>query len=171
MELTIGDYGKYLFEQMTKDKKHNNSDHWESIRKKSEPLVRELIKLNSEMKGGGYILVGYVDESGKEKLPDHKRILLAQEKLWNVKVSKLAKGDRVWLNGDEPEMYIGQDEPGVVEAVSKEWVYVTLRNWEDYTKKIHTHAEVLRAPKDWMKNEELYSSDKYWLEQADKLGI
>lgn len=170
MELKVGEYGRHLFEIMT-SKKNSQSDHWESIRKKAEPLVRELIKLNSEMKGGGYQIVGYTDESGKEKLSEFKRIEMAQDKLWKVKASSLKKGDKVWLFGDEPEMYIRETEPGTVEEVGKEWIYVELYDWEEYTKKIHKHAEVLRAPKDWKKKEELYTSDEYWLKQADKLKI
>ncbi len=173
MEIEIGDYGKYLFQQMVKEEQYRTNDHWESIRKKAEPLVRELIKLNSAMKGGGYKLVGYVDDSGKTKLPDHKRIKLVQEKLWKVSSDKLKTGDKIWLLEDEPEMYIGQDDPGKVDDVTDKNVYVELYNWEEYTQKLEKNKDyfVLRAPKDWDDNEELYSSDEYWLQQADKLGI
>lgn len=168
MELKIGDYGKILFEQMVNS---NGIDRWESIREKAEPLVRELIKLNSEMDGGGYQLVGYTDETGKQKLPNHKRIRLSQEKLWKVNINELKKGDKIWILDDGYEMYIGENDPGVVDSVSENHVYLELYNWESYIQKINKKGECLRAPDDWSENEELYSSDRYWLEQADKLMI
>ena len=132
MELKIGDYGRALFEQMINSTQTavlvDGIGHWESIREKAEPLVRELIKLNSEMGGGGYQLVGYTDETGKQKLPNHKRIRLSQEKLWKVNINELKKGDKIWLLDDEPEMYIGESDPGIVDSVSENHVYLELYN-------------------------------------------
>ena len=172
MELTVAEYGRHLFSTML-SKNGSSGEHWESIREKAEPLVRQLIKLNSEMKNGGYNLVGYVDEYGKEKLPDHKRISLTQEKLWKVSTSELKQGDKIWLINEEPEMYIGETDPAPVDEITDKNVYITLNHWDDYTEKLKNSKSyfVLRAPKDWSKNQELYSSDEYWLEQADKLGI
>ena len=170
MELTIDEYGKYLFHVMTKEK-YSSGSHWESIRKEAEPLVRQLIELNKKMEGGGYKLVGYVDESGKKILSDHERVCKAQDKLWKTTASTLKKGDKIWLYGGDRDMHIGEDEPAVVETVTKEWIYIMVKDWEDVTEKIHKRAIVYKAPKDWSKKEELYSSDEFWLEQADKLGI
>lgn len=169
MEVRIEEYGKMMFQIMTSENSH--SEHWESIRKEAEPLVKELIKLNNKMKGGGYKIVGYRDDSGKMNLPTHRRIEIAQEKLWMIKASKLKRGDKIWLFGDEPEMHIGEQSPAIVEDVTKEAVYVEMHDWENYTKKLGKDYEVLKAPKDWEENEDLYSSEKYWLKQADKLGI
>lgn len=173
MEIDVDDYGKHLFSSML-EKKGTAGQHWESIRSKAEPLVRELIRLNSEMKGGGYKLVGYKDESGKEILPDHKRITKAQEELWSVYTADLKVGDRIWLLNDcDFEMHIGEQEPGKVEEVTGKAVYVELYSWEEFTQKLpkNKNTKVLRAPKNWEDKEEEYTSDEYWLKQADKLGI
>lgn len=172
MEIKASEYGMYLFNSMLQ-KKGSTSEHWESIREKAEPLVRELIRLNSEMKGGGYKLTGYVDEDGKEKLTDQQRIKIVQEKLWKVSTLDLKVGDKIWLIDEEPEMYIRENSPAPVDDITAKNVYVTLKDWEDYTQKLVKSKTyfVLRAPDDWNEKEELYSSDEYWLEQADKLGI
>lgn len=171
MEITIEEYGKFLFQTMNRE--NSGSDHWESIRKEAEPLVKELIELNFKMKGGGYKLVGYKDKKGKTVLSDSRRIEIAQEKLWKVSTTELKQGDKIWLIGEEPEMHIGETDPAPVDEITDKNVYITLNNWEDYTQKLSKSKSyfVLRAPKDWNKKEELYSSDKYWLEQADKLKI
>lgn len=171
MEIKIEEYGRHMFSVMTSEP--SGSEHWESIRKEAEPLVRQLIALNDKMKGGGYKLTGYIDSTGKKKLPDHERIKLAQEKLWKVSTAELEVGDKIWTINEDLEMHIGETEPGTVEDITAKAVYIELRDWEDYTQKFGKNKDyfVLRAPKDWDKKEDLYSSDKYWLKQADKLGI
>ncbi len=170
MELTVGDYGSHLFKIMAG--KDRSLEHWESIRAKAEPLVRELIRLNSEMSNGGYTIVGYADEKGKSKLSKVERIIEAQKRLWTVKVGKLKEGDRVWVNDGDHEMYIGEQSPAPVHDVTKKGVYIEMQgcNYE-YIITLSKDAEVLRAPKDWDDKEAVYSSGEYWLEQADKLGI
>lgn len=172
MEIKVDEFGRYLFSSMLQ-KKGQAGEHWESIRAKAEPLVRELLKLNAEMKGGGYKLVGYVDENGKKTLSNHQRVEAAQLALWKIPSSDLKTGDRIWLINEEPEMHINESEPGVVDDITSKGIYVTLHHWEDYTEKIENSKKyfVFRAPKDWDEKEELYTSDEYWLEQADKLGI
>ena len=170
MELEIGEYGGFLFRVMANKPEH--MDHWESIRKKAEPLVRELIRLNEEMEGGGYKLVGYAENGGKVKLTNSQRIDYAQEKLWMVSASELKEGDKIWLIDGDIDMYIGQEDPGVVDTIKNGAVYVELKGFGDeFISKISKKDKVYRAPKDWDKKEELYSSDEYWLEQADKLNI
>lgn len=169
-EIDVGAYGRMMFEQMT-SANSNNIDHWESIRAKAEPLVRELIKLNEEMKPTGYNILGY-SEKGKKKLSKHERIDAAQEKLWKVEASTLKVGDLVWLVDSDHEMYIVQSQPCPVEYKKKDTIGVSIDMWgEDVIVKIHKTDEVFKAPADFDEKEELYTSEKYWLKQADKLGI
>jgi hypothetical protein len=181
MEIKIGDYGRMLFENFATAKYGPDSDHWDnmpehwrSIAAKAIPLIQQLIALNDEMvvdgKPGGYKLTGHV-VAGKKQLTNFERIRQAQKQLWGVQAKKCKEGDLVWLIYDH-DMYIGQNDPCTVEFKKKGYLGVEVRHMGGYhIDKIPDTEVVLRAPKDWEDNEELYTSDKYWLEQADKLGL
>lgn len=173
MEMTLFDYGGHLFNVMASNE-IRYIKHWESIREKAEPLVRKLIRLNNEMEGGGYQIVGYTDVGGKKKLSKYERIDRSQKKLWGVKASKLKIGERVWLcNNEEHEMYINQNEdPVYVHDISKKGIYIEMLGLGgEYIITIPKNELVLKAPDDFDLKLEEYCSEKYWLEQADKLGI
>lgn len=53
-EISIGDYGRMVFELFLEENWSNIPDHWNSIKKEALPLVKKLIKLNDKMEGGGY---------------------------------------------------------------------------------------------------------------------
>lgn len=172
MEIKIGHYGRMMFEIMTG--KDSGLQHWESIRARAEPLVRELLRLNEEMKpNGGYQITGYINEKGKKKLSKHERIDLAQQKLWGVPAEELKVGDKVWLpSSTDHEMYVGQNSPCPVEFIKGDIVGVEVDMWgEEIIVKIHKSTKVLRAPNDWKEKEPLYCSDEYWLEQAEKFNL
>ncbi len=172
MEVTIGEYGRMMFEMMVGGKK-NMPDHWKSIANKAEPLVRELIKLNDEMKPGSYDIIGYKGTDGKKKLSKHERIRLAQKRLWGTKAGTLKEGERLWLCSNyDIEMYIGEQSPAPVEFVKKDSIAIEMQgcNYE-YMVRVDADELVLKAPDDFFDKEEEYTSDKFWLEQADELGI
>jgi len=165
IELGIGEYGRCMFE-MIAGKKYDLPSHWESIREKAEPLVRQLIALNAEMNNGGYQLYGYVNSDGKFVLPEHLRIAEARRRLWLVEVGSLKEGDRVWFD-DIADIYLNTDlEPGYVEFMKGDFVYV--REEEGIIRRLHSTTKVFKAPDDYGSKD---YSDEYWLEQADKLGI
>ena len=172
MEVNIGDYGRMMFEMMT-GTRSNMPDHWESISKEAEPLVRQLIDLNIKMKNGGYNIVGYKDKEGKKKLSKFERIKQAQ-KAWEVSADTLKEGDQIWLVStySDHEMYIGQDDPVIVQDVTKNGVYVEMQgcNYE-FTTCVRLTDKVLKAPADFDDREDEYGSDEYWLGVAEKLGI
>jgi hypothetical protein len=122
MEVSVGDYGRMMFEIVHSKKYGDMPDHWKSIAKEAKPLVDQLLALNDKMKGGGYKIVGR--KIGKKKvLSDSQRIKKAQDKLWLTTADKLEEGDHFWLADHyDHEMYIGQDEPLVVDEKTKNGV-------------------------------------------------
>lgn len=157
---------------MLKETPEQMGKHWASIREKAEPLVRELLRLNSEMKPGGYRIIGYTDASGKKQLSDHQQVRNAQKELWGIKASEATENDLVWLIDSDYEMYIEEQPPCSIEYVKKDAIGVNVDIWgDDVTVKVSKNTLILKAPADWKEKEELYSSWNYWLEQADKLGI
>ncbi len=174
MEISIGDYGRMMFEMMTATDDYP-PDHWLSIKLDAEPLVRRLIALNTEMevdgKKGGYKIVGY-KEGDKKKLSEYERIVLAQKKMLTVKAKSLKEGDRIWYSDGDIEMHIGEQDPAPVIDVTKKAVYVEMDgcNYE-YIVQVGKEEDVLKAPEDWHAHSEKYGSAEYWLEQADRLGI
>jgi hypothetical protein len=161
-EISIGEYGSYLFESVVSPQP--SADHWESIRAKAEPLVRQLIALNEEMTGGGYKLTGYVKD-GKEQLASHQRIAQAQEQLWSVPNVQLKVGDKVWLE----DQYILDQNP--VPVLFENNHSIAIQRELGWIEKFNRIGTVLKAPDDWEENQDQYQTRKYWLEQADKLGI
>jgi hypothetical protein len=172
MEISIGDYGRMMFEIMN-GKYKDMPEHWQSISKEAEPLVKQLLALNAKMTNGGYEIIGVKDEKGKKKLSKFERIQKAQKE-WEVSASTLKEGDQIWLLSaySDHEMYIGQDDPVTVQDVTKKGVYVEMQgcNYE-FTECVRLTDKVLKAPADFDNREELYTSDEFWLEIADKLGI
>jgi hypothetical protein len=78
----------------------------------------------------------------------------------------------VWTLTGEPEMYVSETEPAKVDAVNEKNVYLEMKGCGgEFMVKIERNKYVLKAPKDWYEKEKKYTSDEYWLEQADKLGI
>lgn len=172
MEVTIGDYGRMMFEIMT-GKYEDMPKHWASISEKAKPLVSELIKLNSEMQkqGGSYEIVGYT-ENGKKKLSEWERVKKIQEHLWGVKAKKLKVGDKIWVNNCDHEMYIGEQNPANVVDVTKNGIYVEMQgcNYE-YIIQLDKQELVLKAPDNFRENERTYTNRKYWLEKAEEYGM
>jgi hypothetical protein len=177
MEITIGDYGCMIFEMMTgQSRLRNMPEHWASIAKEATPLVEQLLALNQKMKSreGGYSIVGYKDKTGKVVRSEHERISMAQKKSWCATAGELKEGDLFWVNDgrSDIEMYIGQDDPVQVDEITKKGVYFEMQHCGgEHTEKIGLDTKVLKAPADFEEKEDLYTSKKYWLEQADKMGI
>jgi len=178
MEITVGDYGRAMFEMMMSYPKNNpngyyDPPHWASIREKAEPLVRELLRLNEEMKPSGYRLIGYTDNTGKIHLPKHERAQLAQKQLWGVVADTLKIGDRVWLLDSDYDMQVDEQEPGVVEFINEHNVGVEISGFNhEFIARVGKKQTVIKAPSDWDDED---GNEKYdftwWLEQADRLGI
>jgi hypothetical protein len=171
MEVKIGDYGRMMFEMMEEGKLSGHlPPHWESIREKAQPLVKQLIALNDEMVGGGYVIVGR-KVKGKKVLSKAERIKRAQKKLWEVEASTLEVGDRVFYDEGEEASFVDDGcGPWEVEDVSTKGIYIDVQHcggW--HTARIGRDEKVIKAPKDWYENETY--TDEWWLEQADKLGI
>lgn len=163
MEITIGEYGRMMFEIMTSSSQ--GLKHWNKIREKARPLIFKLIKLNQEMHDV-YTIVGYVDEAGNKKLSNQSRIIKVQKKLWGITASELNVGDLVYNRGllFNPR----EQKPALVEFKKKNYLAISYPE-EEYIEKINKHEEVLKIPNDWDK--EVYKSDEYWLKLADKLEI
>lgn len=170
MEISIGDYGRHLFEQMTNKK--NGLSHWDSIRAEAKPLVEKLLELNQKMEGGGYQIIGIKDKSGKKVLSQAARIKKAQMQ-WECEAGTLKEGDRIWLHDNyDHEMYIGQNDPVEVMDITKKGIYLEMNGFNcEYVQQISVDEKVLKAPADFLDKEDEYTSDEYWLEQADKMGI
>lgn len=169
MEISVGQYGHYMFETMC-GQPEDMPPHWRSIREKAEPLVAELIRLNDEMKPNGYKLTGQLP-GGKIQQTEFNRIRKTQELLWGVEASAL-NDDLVWLVDSDYEMYIHQDSPCPVEFIKKDGtVVVSVGDYRGQVCRLRPTDVVLRAPSDWEENESTYNKKHYWLEQADRLGI
>jgi hypothetical protein len=150
MEVSVGDYGRMMFEMMVAEKYSDLPEHWQSIKKEAEPLVRKLLALNNKMSNGGYKIHGYVEKKGKKKvkvLSDHEKINIAQAQL-AVDAGTLQEGDYFWLYKHyDHEMYIGQDDPLSVTEVTKKAVYFEMSHCGGHhTESIALNDKVLKAP-------------------------
>ena len=169
MEIEIGDYGQIIFEMMVGDT-GELPDHWARARHRAEPLVRQLIRLNGELRLG-YELIGYKDDNGKLILSKAQKIDKAQ-KTWAVPAKELKIGDQVWLlDSRYDNMRIENRQPGTVTHKIKNIITIEILisygRWE--AAKIQEKDYVLKAPPDWEKNQDRYSSDEYWLEIYEQL--
>lgn len=161
MELKVKEYAALLFENML-NTNNTGLEHWESIRAEAEPLVRQLVALNSKMKGGGYQLYGFkVDD--KPVLARHQRVSEAQRRTLGVQAGTLKPGDRCWVG----EMSIGFDYPATVLTIEKDTVAIEVE--EDRLYRAHKTETVYKAPDDF--EDEWDVEDDYWVKIADKLGI
>lgn len=167
MEISVGEYGRMMFEMMTGN--YVLPQHWNSIKDEAKPLVYKLLALNNKMfsADGNYQIIGFKDESGKQVLSNSKRIEKAQN-TWLCRGKALCEGDLVWLTDSDYDMYIGQNEPATVIDITKRGIYLDM---DRTIICIRENEEVLRAPLDWGKNRILYESDEYWLQVATGLGF
>jgi len=165
MEVSVGDYGRMMFEMMVGEK--NLPDHWESIKTEAEPLVRKLLDLNAKMSNGGYEVHGYSDKG--EKVLSAKEKIEAAQRRFLIPASELQEGDSFWLfDNYDHEMYVGQDEPLLVEDVTKKGVYYEASHLGGrHTERIDLTEKVLKAPDCFKEDDELkqqeFTSDEYWL--------
>jgi len=168
-EITIQQYGQMLFGNAYAP--CSFPEHWASIMDEALPYVHALVALNDKMANGGYEITGIPGKNGKTKLDTYERIKLARKKSWMVRVKDLVEGDLIWLTRSEPEMYIGEQEPCPIEFL-KNGVSVIIDNWgQEVLLRLKKDEEVFRAPKDFAEKEDYYTSNEYWLEKADELGI
>lgn len=171
MEVGVEYYGQMMFSNAFIQKGYVLPEHWASIMDEARPHINALLALNEKMSGGGYEITGIPDKNGKPKLDKYKRIEIAQEKAWMVTADKLVEGDLIWLTRLEPEMHIGEHEPCPIE-LSNKGVSIITDSWgEEVLLRLDKKEEVLLAPKDFDEREDYYTSDEYWLEKADELGI
>lgn len=164
MEVSVGDYGRMMFEMMLT--KGNLPDHWQSIKEEAEPLVRKLLDLNARMSNGGYEVHGYLAK-GKKVLSSQEKIKTAQSR-FVIPASELQEGDRFWLfDNYHHEMYIGQDEPLLVDEVTKKGVFYYTTGRIVTARRIDANEKVIKAPDCFKEDDELkqqeFQSDEYWL--------
>lgn len=154
MEISIGSYGKMMFEMMI-GKKKDLPKHWASIAAEAKPLVLQLLALNEKMTDGGkpsgYEVVGAPGKDGKPKLSKHKRIKLAQEKDLLTTVGTLKVGDQFWLHDHyDHEMHIGEQDPVTVDDITAKGIYFEMQHCGGHhTERIGPDQKVLKAP-DWL---------------------
>lgn len=153
MEVSIGSYGKMMFEMMA-GKKKDMPEHWASIAAEAKPLVLQLLALNEKMvvdgKAGGYDVIGAHGKDGKPKLSRRKRIALAQEKDLLTTAGSLKVGDYFWLHKHyDHEMCVGEHDPVRVDDITAKGVYFEMPHCGgEHTEKINKNEPVLKAP-DW----------------------
>lgn len=170
MELTLQDYAKHLFFAMNQEP-GTAPAHWESIRAKAQPLVEQLIALNDEMVNGGYSIIGH-KVKGKKVLSKAERIRRTKLKMWGVEdLHSLKEGDYIWADDDDQGCTLDDDSPVRVEERTAKCIYIEVPHCGgEHIARIGYGTTVLKAPEDWDENE-MYNSEEWWLEQADKLGI
>lgn len=199
MEVSIGDYGRMIFEIVHGEKFNQMPEHWQAIAKEAKPLIDQLLALNDKMPNGGYRIVGR-KVKGKKQKSKRERILEAQKRLWEVEASTLKEGDLVWLHANyDHEMHVGQEEPVLVEDITAKGVYVEMPHCGGrHTERIDPTEKVLKAPDAfkagdaaavrWHKGEisdetfnelraaaerqeQELQSEEFWLQKAAELGI
>jgi hypothetical protein len=172
-EVTVGSYGRMIFEMCLGRDQTNLPEHFQSIIDKAKPLVQQLLDLNDEMKPNGYKIHGYKDKKGKPILSRHQRIKKAQERMMGTTAGKCKKGDRIWLVDNDVEMCVGEHMPVEVEVKDKNCIYVDHpfgRGGESL--KLSLKDKVLKAPDDWSEDAQYGKyTDDYWLAQAEELGF
>lgn len=157
MDIQIGDYGRMIFEQMLHAGRNPMPlSHWESIRKEAEPLVRQLLALNSKMKGVEYKIRGRYD--GQEHYSDDEKIRKMINELLGVSAQTLKPGDIVC---DTPECDVSEhdlDSQTEVDAIGRCGVY--LSNGQS----LDPYDTIIKIPDDWHDKREEYTSPKFWLD-------
>lgn len=170
MEVSIGDFGRMMFEMM-QDKYKDMPKHWASIAKEAKPLVQQLLDLNEKMVGedgkpGGYSIIGAVDKkTGKKKMSDSERITKAQRDVLLAEARTLKVGDHFWLvDHSDHEMYIGQNEPLKADDITKKGIYYEMQHLGGYhTERLSPDDKVLKAPAwygDMLKQSNKYNTGK-----------
>lgn len=176
MQLSIGDYGKFLFELMLGPKK-DLSKHWQSIADEARPLVQKLLELNQKMSTGGYELYGYLKD-GKMVDPNWIRIFNAQAKTWQVPANSLKEGDLIWIPNEYSQFEF--DSPLEVAEITKKSILLVRPGQSledndlratDGPVRISLNDTVFKVPEDFEENQEQYESGDYWLALANAYGI
>jgi hypothetical protein len=136
MEIDVGNYGRMIFELVLSNNKYC-PEHWKSIIDKAEPLVKELLALNDEMKVDGheskYTIVGQIGE--KYFMTKSEKIETAMQKTLEISVEQLKEGDFVFNtflpNHSLIEAVYNSELAHVVEITKKgRWVaYYTTRDY------------------------------------------
>lgn len=170
MEISVGDYGRFLFENLVGTRKDHSNRQWEAIRAEAEPLVRQLLALNEKLEYP-YELTGYHTQ-GKKKLSRFEKIRLAQDKELTVRVSQLREGDEVWLVEPDFDMEVDGRSTVFVKEITENSVYVEhphVRLGGTYRMPKTSQEKVLRKPADWyvLRMDE----DDYWLKRAEEMGL
>jgi hypothetical protein len=151
MEISIGDFGRMIFESSCADK-HNIPAHWADVYDEAKPLVEKLLALNEKI---GYAIIGLKNKkTGKKQLSKHDRIEQAQQKLWGRTGKDLKEGDYFWTNDGalDYEMYIGQNDPVKVDEVTKKGIYFEQSHCGGHhTERIGPETEILKAPEEYQK--------------------
>jgi len=177
MELRIGDYGRHIFDIMTRGEDRACGKHWKSIRAKAIPLVKQLIDLNKEMEGGGYDLIDYninfhnAELPKEERASDYEIACRMQEKLFGVKAGDLKPGDWAWLNTEQSIPF----EDGLQVKMTDVLENCVLFEHEDYHElayvKIPKDQIVIRFPDEDDEDYDAYFiGHDYWLKKAEELN-
>jgi hypothetical protein len=169
MKTAIGDYGRMVFEIFLGDRSRHltTPDHWESIRKEAEPLVRKLLALNSKMTNGGYHLYDYHDETGKLIRLPSQRIELAMIYDLQIPAQSLKVGDKIWAMGDYIDI-TPDCHPATVKYIEGEgdaWV-AGVDTFNGVLQKVTIYDKILLMPEGWNGIDETY-----WLKRADEIGL
>lgn len=176
MEVSIGDFGRMIFEMMTEDKRMPNfekhiPDHWASIADEAKPLVEQLLALNEKMPNGGYDIVGH-----NQTMTQMERIEKAQIKLLGIPAKEVKPGEGVWKindNGPLEGQYPFEDGPNaIMDHENDGTIYFSTRIWsEDVMIPTSGNEIVIREPDDYEDDPGKYATAKFWLKEAEKLGI
>ena len=179
MEVTVGDYGRMIFEMCLAREGYEPPDHWKSIMERAKPLCEQLLALNAEMvvdgKPLGYKISGYKDKRGKVVLSAGERVRKARDVMLGIPAKNTKKGDLIWLVGTIVGMYFGEQDPVPVELKTKQFVLIehpcASRGSGGESLKIPLNQRVLKAPHDWEDEEDKYLTDEFWLSEAQRLGF
>ncbi len=153
MEITIGTYGRMIF-QLALNENKKLPKHWESVIDEARPLVLQLLALNDKISVDGgksklYEIIGLPEKDGKPKLSTQEKIKLAQEKNLLTTASTLVIGDLFWLCDHDYEMSIGGNDPVEVSDVSANGIYFEMPYCGDeHTVRISPNQKIYKAP-DW----------------------
>ena len=168
MEISVGDYGKVMFEMMQRcdDKMPAN---WLSIAEQARPLVNQLIALKDSMNRIGSVEKSYdiysVRVGSVLSVSKAQRRLEIIHRSFGCKASELKEGDLVWLDARD----VGMEDPKCV-AITTD-LYVAIEDEYDRFVKVRKDEVVLRAPKGFLEDRDTYFSDEYWLGQEASIGV
>ena len=171
MEISLGQYGKMIFEMCLGTNEASMSDHWKSMIALARPHVQALVDLNE--KNVGYTITN-ISKKGRKVLPRRERIKRAMERMMEVDACTLREGDRIFLHKDYDmphENILNGDTPIKVEIVHGNRIIVEHpQGRRAGVYEIDLGEKVLKVPENWDEDSDC-QSEEYWLAKADEFEI